>query len=72
MTTTTTSCFACGGVYHPATGHVFPGFTVPYCGPCYRRFMAWYKGHTNRKWGGVKFYVEAEVSCSAVRPEATP
>jgi hypothetical protein len=64
-----TGCFACGGVYHPATGHLFREHGVVYCGPCYRRFMAWYKGHTNRKWSGADFYAAALVSCSA-RPVA--
>src|SRR5574342_487973 len=64
-----TPCFACGGPYHPATGHVFRGFNVPYCGACYRRFLPWLKGHTRRLWGGREFYVEALVSCSAVRLE---
>lgn len=32
-------CFACGGPYHPATGHLWAGFeSVAYCGRCYRHF----------------------------------
>jgi hypothetical protein len=51
-------CFACGGPYHPASGHLFNSET-PYCGPCYRYFLSWMKGHIRRKWGGCDFYEEA-------------
>jgi hypothetical protein len=59
-------CFACGGPYHPSTGHLFreyPG--VAYCGACYRPFLKWMKGHLNRRWGKQKFYEEAVTS---IRP----
>lgn len=52
-------CFACGGPYHPATGHLFREFMVAYCGRCYRHFIEWMKGHMRRKWGGLDFYAEA-------------
>jgi hypothetical protein len=62
------TCFACGGPYHPASGHLWREHGVAYCGPCYRYFATWAKGHVRRKWSGADFYAEALVSCSAVRP----
>lgn len=67
------TCFACHGPYHPATGHMFmppPRLkeqdgdprsdpVIAYCGPCARRFFAWWRGHSKRKWGGMNFYEEA-------------
>lgn len=41
-------CFACGGPYHPATGHVFLP-EVAYCGICAGRFFAWVIRHTSTK-----------------------
>ena len=53
-------CFACGGVYHEATGHLFREFPgVAYCGPCYRHFAEWMKAHMRRRWGKCNFYAEA-------------
>lgn len=66
-------CFRCGGPFHQATGHVFVEFDIAYCGACYRHFLAWYKGHTRRKWGGSDFYAEAATSIRAgVFPAAAP
>jgi hypothetical protein len=58
-------CFACGGPYHPASGHLFREFDVAYCGACYRPFLTWMKGHLNRRWSKGKFYEEAATS---IRP----
>lgn len=59
-------CFnpRCGQPYHEATGHQFivNGERIPYCGSCYRYFMAFIKSHTKRKWGGMNFYEEAATS----------
>ena len=50
-------CFACGGPYHPSTGHLWKKFEgVAYCGPCYRSFLSWLKPHMHRRWGGERFY----------------
>ena len=51
-------CSSCKGVYHEATGHRFSEDSV-LCGPCTRHYVKWLKGHTNRKWGGVRFYDHA-------------
>lgn len=59
-----TRCSACGGVYHPASGHRW-GDRVVLCGPCTRHFIAWVKAHTQRRWGGVKFYDHAATSVRA-------
>lgn len=48
-------CSSCGGVYHPATGHAFT-LDTQICGPCARHFLQWVKAHTQRRWGGVRFY----------------
>lgn len=57
---TEVSCACCGAPYHPATGGLhwveFTQREVPWCGACERDFVKWVKGHTNRRWGGVKFY----------------
>lgn len=58
-------CFACGGPYHPASGHLWREFMAAYCGPCYRHFIAWMKGHMHRKWAGADFYAEALTSVRA-------
>lgn len=58
-------CFACGGPYHEASGHNFKEFGVVYCGACYKPFLQWVKGHTNRRWSGVRFYDEAGTSIRA-------
>lgn len=57
-------CFACGGPYHEASGHHFaaPFDDVVYCGACYRPFVAWMKGHLNRRWSKHRFYDEAATS----------
>ena len=55
----TIRCFACGGPYHPATGHLGREFMVPYCGTCTCHFFAWVKSQMRRKWGKMDFYVEA-------------
>lgn len=57
-------CFACGGAYHPATGHWW-GPTFPdvfYCGACYRPFIDWFRRHSARRWGKLRFYDETETS----------
>jgi hypothetical protein len=54
-------CFACGGPYHEASGHAFPGLGIAYCGPCIRHFMAWYRKHTSPR-KGPDFYAEAATS----------
>ena len=60
-------CFACGGPYHPATGHWFgPAFPdVFYCGRCARYFVRWMSGHLKRKWNKGAFYEEAQTSVRA-------
>ena len=62
-------CFKCGGPYHPSSGHLFREMDVAYCGACYRPFLAWFKGHTRRKWAGADFYLEALTS---IRPGIYP
>ena len=53
-------CFACGGPYHPATGHLWRELSaVAYCGPCYRSFLSWLKPHMHRRWSGERFYEAA-------------
>ena len=54
-------CFACGGPFHPATGH-YHRPDVAICGRCARSFLSWLKGHTKRRWGGHDFYAEAATS----------
>lgn len=58
-------CNACGGPYHPSTGHVFTPTHVV-CGPCARSWKDWLKGMMSRRWGGQRFYDHALTS---VRPE---
>ena len=61
-------CFACGGPYHPASGHLFREFEgVAYCGRCTRYFFGWVKGHTKRRWGGQDFYEAAATSVREAR-----
>jgi hypothetical protein len=67
-------CFACKGPYHPATGHIWTelppdaqGEHPVYCGPCYRKWIKWMKGHLNRRWAGANFYEEAATSVRAGR-----
>jgi hypothetical protein len=65
------TCFCCkANVYHPATGHRF-NEDVVYCGPCYRYFLSWMKGHVRRKWSGADFYVEAANCVKFEVPEGT-
>jgi hypothetical protein len=52
-------CFACGGPYHPATGHLFREFDVAYCGRCFRNFYKWMRAQFHRQFGGIDFYTEA-------------
>lgn len=54
-------CAACGGVYHEATGHRWTSSMV-ICGPCAREFIAWLRGHSQRRWGGLRFYDYTETS----------
>lgn len=54
-------CSACGGPYHEATGHVHSDKTR-LCGTCAKDYKNWVKGHTNGRWGGVKFYDHAATS----------
>lgn len=35
-------CFACGGPYHPSTGHVLSK-KAALCGPCAIDFYKWYR-----------------------------
>jgi hypothetical protein len=68
-----TRCFACRGVYHPATGHLFRP-DVAYCGPCARTAFAWVGSHTkprrrksskSRSWRDHDFYEAAATSIRA-------
>jgi hypothetical protein len=74
------NCFACGGPYHPATGHLFREYEdVAYCGPCIRHFINEFvkKMMQGRRWGRVNFYEEAakkqtgETHDQAFRSKAT-
>lgn len=56
-----TKCIACGGPYHPSTGHLHQA-DAPVCGPCTKHFVTWLKSHTKRKWGGEDFYEAAKTS----------
>lgn len=56
-------CFACKGVYHEASGHLLVR-ELPYCGPCYRHWLAWFRS-LSRRWEETGFYKHALVSCSA-------
>lgn len=51
-------CSACGGPYHPATGHMHTE-NVVLCGPCTRDMLAWVKKHTSRKGGRTGGFYEA-------------
>lgn len=57
-------CFACGGPYHPASGHLWEA-DVAYCGPCTRRFFDWVKQHTRGRLRGGDFYLAAATSIRA-------
>lgn len=54
-------CTACTGVFHPTTGHQWSERTR-LCLSCARDFLRWVKGHTNSRWGKVKFYEYTETS----------
>jgi hypothetical protein len=56
-------CSACGGPFHPATGHYHQA-DVRVCGPCMRHFVDWVKTHTKGKYGHPKssFYDAAATS----------
>jgi hypothetical protein len=64
-------CFACGGPFHPASGHAWMPDVV-YCGRCIRSFYDWVRTHT-RPWRPRKgdagpprdFYGEAATSIRA-------
>jgi hypothetical protein len=60
-------CFACGGPYHPASGHVFADEIV-YCGACYRPFIEFMKSRFYRRSKGPDFIAEAVTS---IRPPPT-
>ena len=60
-------CFACGGPYHPSTGHIF-GDDVVYCGACYKPFVVFMKSRFYHRDGGPDFIAEALTS---VRPPPT-
>jgi hypothetical protein len=58
-------CSACGGPFHPDTGHHPPGHDdVRVCGPCTHHFVDWLKVHTKGKYGHPKasFYDAAATS----------
>ncbi len=61
-------CSACSGPFHPATGHHLSVITV-LCGPCARDHLAWLKHHTQRRWGGLKFYDYAATSVKPPKDE---
>jgi hypothetical protein len=61
-------CFACKGPFHPASGHAWPQ-GANYCGPCTRKFFAWVKSHTKRRWSGCDFYEEAATSVRAKKDD---
>jgi hypothetical protein len=72
-----TTCFCCGGTYHPATGDWDARWGVALCGVCVERKKRWYKQQVNRGVAGdndreddfATFYEAAETS---IRPGATP
>ena len=57
-------CSACGGVYHPATGHALSA-RMQLCGPCAREMLAWVKQRCQRRSCGPCFYTAAETSLGA-------
>ena len=66
-------CSACGGVYHPASGHAWSEETV-LCGPCTREFFDWLKvftaGKGKGKRRGLAFYdyaVSMEAAVAALK-----
>jgi hypothetical protein len=54
-------CSSCTGVFHPATGHQWSEKTR-LCLRCARNWHEWLKGHTNRRWGKIRFYEHTETS----------
>lgn len=60
-------CFACGGPYHPASGHIFSEDVV-YCGACYRPFVAFMKSRFYQREDEPDFIAEAMTS---IRPPPT-
>ncbi len=48
-------CSACGGIYHPATGHVL-SVNMRLCGPCARNMSTWVKRHVSKRWSKGDFY----------------
>jgi hypothetical protein len=61
-------CSVCGAPYHEATGHRHSAQTL-LCGACAKSWLAWLKGHLNRRWGGVRFY---EYAATSIRPSREP
>ena len=59
-------CFACGGPYHPATGHLFQ-IDIAYCGACYRPFLQWFKGRMNMVCRKHRFY---DAAATSIRPRS--
>ena len=57
-------CSSCPGPFRPATGHYWRP-DVPVCGPCFRHFLEWMKGHTRQRRRGHDFYEEAQTSIKA-------
>jgi len=58
-------CSACGGPFHPETGHYTSGHDdVRVCGPCTHHFVDWLKTHTRRPYGSKEtpFYEAAKTS----------
>ena len=51
-------CTACGGVYHPDTGHRFTE-TAVLCGPCTRDMVKFVKGRMALTMRGARFYEHA-------------
>ena len=58
-------CQVCGGPWHPASGDFDPRWNRPTCGPCYRHWVEWMRGHTAQRRRGRDFYKEAETSIRA-------
>ena len=54
-------CAQCGGAAHSASGCQYSERTV-ICGPCVRRWWAWYVKHVNGKGArsGIYFYEHAQ------------
>jgi hypothetical protein len=60
-------CFACGGPYHPNTGHRFADDVV-YCGACFWPFIDFMKSRFYQRTKGPDFIAEATTS---IRPPPT-